>query len=511
MAFELGRRTLLRMLGLGAVGAGTLADSLVAFAQEKDAVTIGWPVDVPAWDPNQRFTPEVQSIYKLVFDQPLSQSPKLDLIPNLVTKWELAKDALSLAVELRDGVKFHNGDPMTADDFRFTFFERLQGPDKIDTKNSWRKVSDIEVQSPTKAVMKFSSPAPTAPQWLAFLGSYVVPKKYMTQAGVDGFNQKPVGTGPYKLVDYQLNARIVLERNDDYWGSKAPIKRVTFEVIKDPSARVAAVQSGQVDLTTNVPVREVGRLQHEPGLAGEINPFTRVVLLQCRNDQGFADDNVRLAAHHAINKEALSKAFYAGAAIPLAVPVTPGTPGYLPDFKFAYDPALAKQLLAKSGFGPDKPATIGFASTNGQFPSDYDIARAIVQMWKEVGINADLQTIEYSKYFELNRGDKLPEATLYTWDNATGDPEIFAGYLLNPKLPFSAWKGMDVGAKVLDLFNVADYQARIDGYKDLNKYAVEHGATIPLLQSVQTLVRKKNLSYEKYGNGWVLANTMKWG
>ncbi len=511
MAFELERRTLLRMLGLSAAGAGTLADCLAAFAQDKDSVTIGWPVDVPAWDPNQRLTPEVQSIYKLVFDQPLSQSPKLDLIPNLVTKWELAKDALSLAVELRDGVKFHNGDPMTADDFRFTFFERLQGPDKLDTKSSWRKVSDIEVQSPTKAVMKFSSPAPTAPQWLAFLGSYVVPKKYMTQTGVDGFNQKPVGTGPYKLVDYQLNARIVLERNDDYWGTKAPIKRVTFEIIKDPSARVAAIQSGQVDLTTNVPVREVGRLQHEPGLAGEINPFTRVILLQCRNDQGFADDNVRLAAHHAINKEALSKAFYAGAAVPLAVPVTPGTPGYLPDFKFAYDPALAKQLLAKSGFGPDKPATIGFASTNGQFPSDYDIARAIVQMWKEVGINADLQTIEYSKYFELNRGDKLPEATLYSWDNATGDPEIFAGYLLNPKLPFSAWKGMDVGAKVLDLFNVADYQARIEGYKDFNKYAVEHGATIPLLQSVQTLVRKKNLSYEKYGNGWVLANTMKWG
>jgi peptide/nickel transport system substrate-binding protein len=516
MALELERRTLLRMLGLsagslGAAGAGTLADCLAAFAQDKDAVTIGWPVDVPAWDPNQRFTPEAQVIYKPVFDQPLSQNPKLNLIANLLTKWELAKDALSLAVELRDGVKFHNGDPMTAEDFRFTFFERLQGADKIDTKSSWGKVSDIEVQSPTKAVMKFSSPAPTAPQWLAFLGSYVVPKKYLTQTGVDGFNQKPVGTGPYKLVDYQLNARIVLERNDDYWGGKAPIKRVTFEIIKDPSARVAAVQSGQVDLTTNVPVREVGRLQHEPGLAGEINPITRVILLQCRNDQGFADDNVRLAAHHAINKEALSKAFYAGAAVPLAVPATPGTPGYLPDFKFAYDPALAKQLLAKSGFGPDKPATIGFASTNGNFPSDYDIARAIVQMWKEVGINADLQTIEYSKYFELNRGDKLPEATLYSWDNATGDPEIFTGYLLNPKKPFSAWKGMDVGAKVLDLLNIADYQTRIDGYKDVNKYAVEHGATIPLLQSVQTLVRKKDLSYEKYGNGWVLANTMKWG
>src|SRR6185369_13301254 len=152
--------------------------------------------------------------------------------------------------------------------------------------------------------------------------------------------------------------------------------------------------------------------------------------------------------------------FYGGKAVPLSVPATPGTPGYLDDFKFAYDPAKATELLAKSGFSPSKPAAIKFATTNGQFPSDYDIARAIQQMWKKVGIDAELETIEYSKYFELNRGAKLPEATLYSWDNATGDPEIFAGYLLNPKMPFSAWKGMDVGEKVLELFNVADYNKR---------------------------------------------------
>ena len=87
-------------------------------------------------------------------------------------------------------------------------------------------------------------------------------------------------------------------------------------------------------------------------------------------------------------------------------------------------------------------------------------------MWKKVGIEAELETIEYAKYFELNRGAKLPEATLYSWDNATGDPEIFAGYLLNPKMPFSAWKGMDVGEKVIELFNIADYKKRIEGYRD---------------------------------------------
>lgn len=509
MTVEMDRRAALQMLGLGAA-ASTLFGDLAIAQTAKDAVTIGWPSDVPSWDPNQRFTPDAQPIFKLVFDQPLDQNTKLDLVPKLISKWELAADGLSMTVELRDDVTFHNGDKMTAEDFRYTFFERIKAGHKVDTANSWRKVTDIEIQSPTKAVMKFNSPAPTAPQWMSFLGSFMVPKGYMEKVGVDGFIAKPVGTGPYKLVEYQLNSRIVLERNDNYWGPKPKLKRIVIDIIKDPSARVAAVQSGQVDLTINVPVREVERLKREPTLAAELNPITRVILLQVRNDLGFEDPNVRLAAHHAIDKEALSKAFYGGAAVPLSVVATPGTAAYLQDFKFAYSQDLAKSLLAKSGFGPEKPAKIRFAATNGHFPSDYDIARAIVQMWKRVGIEAELETIEYAKYFELNRATKLPEATLYSWDNATGDPEIFAGYLLNPKMPFSAWKGMEVGEKVVELFNVADYKKRIDGYRALNKIVVEAGATIPLLQSVSTVVRKKNLAYTKYENGWILGNTMEW-
>jgi peptide/nickel transport system substrate-binding protein len=405
---------------------------------------------------------------------------------------------------------FHNGDKLTAEDFRYTFFERTKGAVKLDTANSWQKVQDIVIESPTRATMKFSAPHPTAPQWMAFLGSYVVPKAYLERVGVEAFRQKPIGTGPYRLAEYELNSHIVLERNDRYWGEKPRLARVTVQIIKDPSARVAAIQSGQVDCTVNVPVREVMRFAKEPGFAAELNPITRVILLQVRNDLAFADQNVRLAAHHAIDKDALSKAFYGGAAVSLSVVATPGTPGYLSDFQFKYDPELAKQYLAKSNYGPDKPVKIGFAATNGQFPSDYDIARALVQMWKKVGIDASLEVIEYAKYFELNRGARLPEATLYSWDNASGDPEIFAGYLLNPKMPFSAWKGMDVGDKLLPLFNVADYDKRMQGYRELNRFAVETGASIPLLQSVLTLVRKNNLAYTKYANGWVLPQSMHW-
>ncbi len=507
MPIDLPRRTLLQLMaGLGlAAPLGRIA------AADTNAATIGWPNDVPTWDPNQRFTPDAQPIFKAVFDQPLNQDPQLKLIPSLVKAWELAPDALSMAVELRDDVTFHNGEKMTTADFRYSFLDRVRSGLKLDIANSMKKVQDIVIESPTKAVMKFDSPAPTMPQWLAFLGSYVVPKNYIESQGLDNFLKKPVGTGPYKLAEYELNSRIVLERNDKYWGPPAKIARITIQIIKDPSARVAAIQSGQVDCTINIPVREAQRFGAEAELAAEINPITRVIMLNVRADLAFADENVRLAAHHAIDKSALSKAFYGGAAVPLSVLATPGTPGFIEDFTFKYDPALAKQLLAKSNFGPTHPVKIGLATTNGQFPSDYDIARAIVQMWKNVGIEADLQVIEYAKYFELNRGGKLPEATLYSWDNATGDPEIFLGYQLNPKMPFSPWKDEDIGNKVLALFNVADYNKRIAGYRDLERYAVEKCASMPLLQSVVTVVRKKNLAYQRYGNGWLLPQTLRWG
>src|ERR1700733_1966553 len=284
MAFQVKRRSFLQMAMGGFAGgiAGLGLPVPFARAAANDAATIGWPNDVPSWDPNQRFTPDAQPIFKAVFDQPLDQDPKLKLIPHLIKSWDLAPDGLSMAVELLDDVTFHNGDPMTTEDFRYTFFERIKSGIKLDTANSWKKVDDIVIESPLKATMKFNSPAPTAPQWMAFLGSYMVPKNYIEGQGYDNFLKNPIGTGPYKLAEYELNSRIVLERNDNYWGPKAKIARVTIQIIKDPSARVAAIQSGAVDWTVNVPVREVQRFG-DSGFAASLQPITRVILLQVRN------------------------------------------------------------------------------------------------------------------------------------------------------------------------------------------------------------------------------------
>jgi peptide/nickel transport system substrate-binding protein len=504
------RRDLMKLLGLGAATAGLASRATYAFAIGTEEVKIGWPSDIPTWDPVERTVPDAQPIFKLVFDQPLDQAPDLKFVPRLVSAWNQSADGKTLTLDFRDDVSFHDGSKMTSEDFRYTFFERVKAGHKIDLAALWGRVTDVETPTPTRAVMHFSDPFPTAVPWLAFLASYVVPKAYMEKVGVDGFRNKPVGTGPYKLIEYQLNSRIVLERNDAYFDDKPAIKRVIFEIIPDASARVAAIESGSVDLTISIPIREVERVGKIENIATEINPITRIIMLYMRGDLGFKDKNVRLACHYAIDKEALSKAFYHGAAIPLSVLATPGTPGYVDNYKFPYDPEKAKALLAGSGYSVDKPAKIQFGTHNGQFPGDYDMARAIAQMWKKVGIDAELIVIEYAKFFELNRGAKLPEAMLYSWDNSTGDPEIYIGYVLHPQLPFSAWKEKELGDEVIGLFNEPNYDKRIAAYKDLNVRAVEYGAVVPILQSVQTLARKKSLSYEQYKNGWVLADTMKW-
>ncbi len=506
---EVSRRALCQALGIGAIGAPAFLRSATVLAADMDKVTIGWPTDVPSWDPEQRTVPDTQPIYKLVFDQPLDQAPDLKLIPKLVKTWKLAPDGLSLTLDFRDDVKFHDGSKMTAADFKYSFFDRVKAGHKIDVANIWGFVTGVDMPSPTKAVMHFKLPFATSAIWLAFLCSYVVPKDYMEKVGQDGFVKAPIGTGPYKLVDYELNSRVVLERNEAYWGPKPKMKNVTFEIIKDPSARVAAIQSGQVDLTLNVPVREADRFMKDANFKAELDPIERVIIIQTRGDLGFADKNVRLAAHHAIDKAALSKAFYGGAAVPLSVVAPPDTPGVVPGYTFPYDvEAWRKSSWPLRDTAPQSRRRSSSPPPTASFPSDYDMARAIVQMWKKVGIDADIEIVEYSKYFELNRGNKLPEATLYSWDNATGDPEMFTGYLLNPHLPFSAWKEKAIGDDVAACLPLPTMTSALPAYKEMNKKAVEYGAIIPLLQSVITVVRKKDINFVHYKNGWILADTI---
>jgi peptide/nickel transport system substrate-binding protein len=186
---KLTRRLLLGALAAGAPGAGGaaaqgmgLGDDAALFGSARrtgDGVRIAWPSDVPGWDPNRRFMPDAQSLYRMVFDPALDQEPRLGLAPHLVRSWELAEDAMSLALELRDDVTFHDGTTMTAEDVAFTLSsERLWGdrPMAPRGKTFARGFKRVEATGPLTVEIETTAPDPTVPDKLALMIAYVVPK-----------------------------------------------------------------------------------------------------------------------------------------------------------------------------------------------------------------------------------------------------------------------------------------------------------------------------------------------
>lgn len=505
-----------RVACLAMVCSGLMASSAWAQADKPAAppeeLKIAYPVDVPSWDPTAVTFPAGQSLYKAVFDSALFIDGDLKLQPALIKSWRWLDDKnMRLGIVLRDDVTFHDGSKLTTDDFKFSFLDRPKQDKRLAINGFFGALQDIQVSSPTEATMVFSTPTPTAPNYLGFLTSYILPHAYFEKVGEDGFQAAPIGAGPYKVVRYERGSRVVLEAYDKYWGPKPAIKRVVFEFVPDSSARVAMLESGRADVAVQIPLREVNRLNKSPALKAEVYPYSEIFILQIPSYvPAFQNEHVRRALHLAINKQAISKAFYANVAKPLSVLATPGSPGDVAGFNYAFDKAAAQAELARAGYGPDKPLKIQFLSTNNTFPSDYEMARAIVQMWSQIGVQADLQEITLAKYLELSHSSKVPGVMLYSWANATGDPEIFAGKILDPRLRFSTWKEPELAKTIDALAAQADPDKRIQGYRDLARLATEHAWSLPLLQSVATVASKKSVDMQVYQTGYILPATYRW-
>jgi peptide/nickel transport system substrate-binding protein len=478
-----------------------------AWADVRSA-TVAFPVDIPDWDPTYVATPTGMSIAKCVFDQPMEMSADLALQPAIVTgyKW-LDKTGQTLQVDLRDDVTFHNGDKLTSADFRFTFYEHVKANPLALLSGTWHGVTGIDTPTPTRAIIHLDKPMVIAPSELADLPAFLLPKAYFEKVGQEGFRKKPVGSGPYRLVDYQRNSRIVLEAYDRYWRGPARIKRLTFQVVADPVARAAAIQSGQADVTLNLPVREVERLGALPGLEAKLNATTGITLLQMVNKGMLKDRNVRLACHHALDKAAISKALSGGHMTPISMPAGPGMPGYVAGFAMVYDPGKAKALLAQSGYSLAKPVKFNFYATNGVFPSDFDIARAIVQMWKRVGIEAELKILPSAQLYEYQSHDKFDGPVLKPWNPTTGNPAVYSGYMLDPARYYSVWRSDDVPPRLYPLLHELDDNKRLEGFHAFDQWQVSRGYSIPLFQGLATVVARRNLGFKAFRSGFLVPYT----
>jgi peptide/nickel transport system substrate-binding protein len=357
-------------------------------------------------------------------------------VPGLALAWKPTGD-LSWEFTLRKGVIFHNGEAFNADTVLFNldrWFRR--NLDKHGIKDvaaatqfdktypfvkSWEKVDDYTVRVHT------SDPSPTL--W-DFLGREpIVPKAYTLKQGVDGLNDKPVGTGPWKMVEWKRKTAMLFERYDGYWGTAPLYRRMRFQVIPEAAARIAALRSGQVTLIEAVPPLDAGVLGQDPKLkvASSVQKLYCRLYLNARprdkydsggKDGLFADPRVRLALNHAINREAIIRKIFNGYALANASPVASVSYGYVAQEPYAFDPKKARAMLAEAGW---KETPAGWTDARGEvlslqlyFPAKHygqafdEMTPAVIEMLKETGVPVTARPVDFGTLLQTLTKGTLP-------------------------------------------------------------------------------------------------------
>ncbi|MBR0858090.1 ABC transporter substrate-binding protein [Bradyrhizobium liaoningense] len=505
---SLSRRSLLQLAG-GAVAAplaSALLDCGAAHAAAPGTLTIAYNVNLPSFDPTigvSAVNPTIQSIYQSVFDPYIGQAPDLSFKPGLLTAWGWSEDRRKVTLELRKGATWHDGSPVTPEDVVWSLTRAADPKSGNPIQFVWSKVGNYKIDRNTITgdVLEFE---PTLFKWMAFLTGYILPKAYYEKVGMEGFEKAPIGSGPYKVDAFERNAFLRLKAHAGYWGGKPAFDTVVFKFITDPTSRVAEMESGGSDLTFEIPYEEFDRLKAKPGLVGQTKPVSDIAMIFITDIDPMLDRNVRLAAHHAIDKKTIVDRLLRGYGVPISTLEAPGYAAFDSSIKVAYDPELAKSLLAKSGYSPQKPVKFTIQTTRGFKPKDYEMVQAIVGMWRKVGIDATIEIYEIAKHFELRARHALAPAAFYNWGNAIGDPSTSTGHAMFGPSPHSAWKGEDLVKRIGPLWNEPDEEKRIAGYKAVDKYIAEEGEVIPLLQYVQPIIHKKGLKVVPQSNGMVL-------
>ena len=327
------------------------------------------------------------------------------ITPSLAESWTESKDHLTYTFVLRKGVRFHNGEPVTAEDVKYSW-DRYRG---ASAKLLHDKVKEVSVVDPGHIRFVLKEPWP---DFITFYGTtasgagWIVPKKYVEKVGEDGFKAAPVGAGPYKDVSFNPGVELVLEAFDGYWRKPPAVKRLVMRSMPEESTRAAALRAGEVDIAylltgpTADSVRRVSGFRLAAPLVS--GAFWLELPEQWDPKSPWSDARVRLAASHAIDRPGINQAEMLG--------FGRLTGNYVPRiFQFAvpmephpYDPAKAKKLLAEAGY-PN-----GFdAGDFNPFPPYDSMGEAVIGNLQAVGIKSRLRTMERATYFTTWREKKL--------------------------------------------------------------------------------------------------------
>ena len=424
-----GLRGFLRITVIAVAVVGVLP-ALQSASALAGSVTAAQRQDPQNFDPIDTFLLSWGSIGSNVFDGLLHRTEDLELKPGLATSWEFSDDSTRLRFTLREGVTFHNGEPFNAEAVKYTF-DRLLGEQgkKGPQRSNYTSIERVEVVDDTTVEFVMNQADPVILTKLAGYGAMIVPPKYIEEAGEEAFDKKPVGTGPFKVVEYTPAVDVKLEKYEDYWGEKARIDDLTIRFIPEPATRMSELLSGGVDIALNIPTSAIDTVKGNDAVELVSVPGPTVSLLRFKVVDAVTEDvRVRQAINMAVDRAAIIDALLKGYGQPIASLQGAKSFGYDPDLQpYPYDPNGAMALLKEAGFKPGTTISMDMPSNDDTFR---EIAQAVIAYLGTVGVNVKLRTHERNIYSsEIMPKGQTGELYQFGWGGWTFDFDNTA-YLL---------------------------------------------------------------------------------
>lgn len=382
----------------GASASGDAAQGEAADSEYKDTLVYALNTDVQSLDPQIQNDTTSEQVVKMLYNTLLKFEDDGTVVGDLAESWSVSEDKLTWTFNLKQGVKFHNGKELTSADVKATFDRALNAEaGGLRTTEIIKMFTAVEAPDPYTVTITTDGPYGPMESLMCNMSLGIMDADYIEQYGLDlgtsveGEN----GTGPFKVVSWERDQEIVVERFDDYFGTPAKLKTVVYTVIPEAASRVIALETGEVDVIDKPTNEDLERLEADTENFTVLRKPTisqRLFRFGC-NDPIISNTKVRQAIVYAIDRQAIIDALFTGSAYPSTAPLAPVTFGYSNLGEIEQDLELAKSLLAEAGY-PD-----GFDTkivTTERYQNGIELAEIISQQLAEIGINAEIEVWEWS-------------------------------------------------------------------------------------------------------------------
>lgn len=440
-----------------------------------------------------------------VFDQLVELLPdSLDPQPGLAQSWEVSPDGRTYTFNLRPGVKFSNGDPVTVEDILFSL-ERFRSP--ADPYSfTVGAISSIKAKGQSQIVVQLKTPLPSLLYALSLPAASIVPKDVYQELGAAKFGSEPIGSGAFVVRSFSRGQEVELERNPDYWRQDQPyLDEVVMRYVPDDNARILDVTSGKADVAENIPYSQVAEVDGKPGVHVEVTPITGIEHIYLNNtDERLSDVRVRQALAYATPVQQLIESVYFGNATPANDVIAPGK--YIDDSvpSIPLDLEKAKKLMKEAGYAEGFDLTLLIPGTDS---TAKQLATILQSSWAEIGVNVDIQQVADGNavYAEITKGGY--QAAYFGVDTA----DIPVEDELYPFLYYRSENGNNTGfpssAKLEKLVEEAvsttDEKRRYELFSEVQRMGMEQLPFVPLaFATARVGVRDEVQNYQTTVSSW---------